>query len=419
MNPSPGCPVVRFDHHAPDFADELWEIYDGLRAARVAYSETYGGFYVLSRYEDVYAAARDDETFSSDREVVLPATGVGRLIPLNADPPDLQRYRSALFPYFTQRAAEAMEPDIRRFTTTAIDAFISEGRCDLITDLAAPVPAMTTLELMGLAPEDWAILAEPLHDLIAYPTNHPNHESARAGVWTIRERFAAEVAARAVEPRDDMVTHLLGLEGDGTLSRDEVVDLLMMVTIGGFDTTMAAIGSALLYLEGHPDERRRLAADPSLLPAAVDEFLRFEAPVQGFARTVTRDIRIGGCPIAVGETVFLLWGSANRDPEAFERPDEMLLDRQPNRHLTFGVGGHRCLGSHLARVEMRVVLSETLRRLGDFTVLHDEVRWPTSVGILYGRAHIPATFTPTATGQALPERDTSGEHRGSSGGRAR
>ena len=406
MNPSPGCPVVRFDHHAPDFADELWEIYDGLRAARVAYSETYGGFYVLSRYEDVYAAARDDETFSSDREVVLPATRVGRLIPLNADPPDLQRYRSALFPYFTQRAAEAMEPDIRRFTTTAIDAFISEGRCDLITDLAAPVPAMTTLELMGLAPEDWAILAEPLHDLIAYPTNHPNHESARAGVWTIRERFAAEVAARAVEPRDDMVTHLLGLEGDGTLSRDEVVDLLMMVTIGGFDTTMAAIGSALLYLEGHPDERRRLAADPSLLPAAVDEFLRFEAPVQGFARTVTRDIRIGGCPIAAGETVFLLWGSANRDPEAFERPDEMLLDRQPNRHLTFGVGGHRCLGSHLARVEMRVVLSETLRRLGDFTVLHDEVRWPTSVGILYGRAHIPATFTPTATGQALPERDT-------------
>lgn len=419
MNPSPGCPVVRFDHHAPDCADELWEIYDGLRAARVAYSETYGGFYVLSRYEDVYAAARDDETFSSDREVVLPATRVGRLIPLNADPPDLQRYRSALFPYFTQRAAEAMEPDIRRFTTTAIDAFISEGRCDLITDLAAPVPAMTTLELMGLAPEDWAILAEPLHDLIAYPTNHPNHESARAGVWTIRERFAAEVAARAVEPRDDMVTHLLGLEGDGTLSRDEVVDLLMMVTIGGFDTTMAAIGSALLYLEGHPDERRRLAADPSLLPAAVDEFLRFEAPVQGFARTVTRDIRIGGCPIAAGETVFLLWGSANRDPEAFERPDEMLLDRQPNRHLTFGVGGHRCLGSHLARVEMRVVLSETLRRLGDFTVLHDEVRWPTSVGILYGRAHIPATFTPTATGQALPERDTSGEHRGSSGGRAR
>lgn len=389
-----GCPVVGFDHHAPDFADELWEIYDGLREARVAYSETYGGFYLLARYEDVYAAARDDETFSSDREVVLPATGVGRLIPLNADPPDLQRYRSALFPYFTQRAAEAMAPGIRRFTTTAIDAFIEAGRCDLITQLAAPVPAMTTLELMGLPPEDWAILAEPLHDLIAYPTDHPGHESARAGVWAIRERFAAEVAARAIEPREDMVTHLLGLEGEGTLSRDEVVDLLMMVTIGGFDTTMAAIGSALLYLEQHPDERRRLAADPGLLPAAVDEFLRFEAPVQGFARTVTRDIEIGGCAIAAGETVFLLWGSANRDPEAFERSGEMVLDRQPNRHLTFGVGGHRCLGSHLARVEMRVVLAEALQRLGDYTILHDEVRWPQSVGILYGRAHMPATFSP-------------------------
>ena len=391
-----GCPVVRFDHHSGDFARDPWSIYEGLRSARVAYSETYGGFYVLSRYEDVYAAARDDETFSSDREVVLPATGVGRLIPLNADPPDLQRYRSALFPYFTQRAAEAMEPDIRRFTTKTIDAFIGAGRCDLVTDLAAPVPAMTTLELMGLPPEDWAIVAEPLHDHIAYPTGHPIHESAREGVWAIRQRFAGEVAERAIEPRDDMITHLLGLEGEGTLSRDEVVDLLMMVTLGGFDTTMAAIGSALLYLSQHPDERRRLAADPDLLPPAVDEFLRFEAPVQGFARTVTRDIEIGGCPIPAGETVFLLWGSANRDPETFDRPDEMILDRQPNRHLTFGVGGHRCLGSHLARVEMRVVLAEALQRLGDYTILHDEVRWPQSVGILYGRAHIPATFTPAA-----------------------
>ncbi len=396
MGEPAGCPIVRFDHHSPEFAGDLWDIYDGLRAARVAYSETYGGFYVLSRYEDVWAAARDDETFSSDREVVLPATGVGRLIPLNADPPDLQRYRSALFPYFTQRAAEAMAPDIERFTTSTIDAFIEAGRCDLITDLAAPVPAMTTLELMGLPPEDWAILAGPLHDLIAYPTDDPRHDSARHGVWAIRERFAAEVAGRAAEPRDDMITHLLGMEAKGTLRRDEVVDLLMMVTIGGFDTTMAAIGSALLYLEQHPDERSRLAADPDLLPAATEEFLRFEAPVQGFARTVTRDITVGGCPIAAGETVFLLWGSANRDPEAFDRSDQMVLDRQPNRHLTFGVGGHRCLGSHLARVEMRVVLAATLRHLGDYTVLHEQVRWPNSVGILYGRAHIPATFTPTS-----------------------
>ena len=395
MTGAPGCPVVRFDHHHADFADDLWEIYEGLRRARVTYSETYGGFYVLARHEDVWAAARDDETFSSDREVVLPATGVGRLIPLNADPPDLQRYRSALFPYFTQRAAEAMEPEIRRFTTTTIDAFIDAGRCDLITDLAAPVPAMTTLELMGLPPEDWAILAEPLHDLIAYPTDDPRHESARLGTWAIRERFAAEVAERAAAPREDMLTHLLGLESDGTLSRDEVVDLLMMVTIGGFDTTMAAIGSALLYLDGHHDER---------LPPAVDEFLRFEAPVQGFARTVTRDVTVGGCPIPAGETVFLLWGSANRDPEAFDRPDEMVLDRRPNRHLTFGVGGHRCLGAHLARVEMRVVLAETLRRLGDYAVRHDEVRWPRSVGILYGRSHIPATFTPAAPGPASEPR---------------
>ena len=199
-----------------------------------------------------------------------------------------------------------------------------------------------------------------------------------------------------------MISHLLGLEADGTLNRDEVVDLLMMVTIGGFDTTMAAIGSALLYLEQHPGDRRRLAAEPDLLAAAVDEFLRFEAPVQGFARTVTRDIEIGGCPIPAGATVFLLWGSANRDPEAFARADEMILDRRPNRHLTFGVGGHRCLGAHLARVEMRVVLERTLARLGDYTIDHDKLAWPASVGILYGRAQIPAIFTPPAPSATPP-----------------
>ena len=218
---------------------------------------------------------------------------------------------------------------------------------------------MTTLELMGLPPEDWAILAGPLHDLIAYPTDHPNHESARDGVWAIRERFAAGVAERVADPRDDMITHLLGLEATGTLSRDEVVDLLMMVTIGGFDTTMAAIGSALLFLDHHPDERRRLAADPGLLPAAVDEFLRFEAPVQGFARTVTRDIEIGGCPIPAGETVFLLWGSANRDPEAFDRPDEMIPrpPTQPASHL-------RCRRSPLPRCPPRPC-RDARRAVGD------------------------------------------------------
>ncbi len=398
-----GCPVAHFDHHSPAFASELWDIYDRLREERVVYSESYGGFFVLSRYEDVWRAARDDETFSSDREVVLPATGVGRLIPLNADPPDLQRYRTALYPYFTVQAAEAMEPEIRQFATWAMDDFIEVGSCDLITQLAAPVPAMTTLELMGLPWEDWQLLARPLHEQITIPTEDPAYESARQGVIAIRERMQSEAADRAAAKRGDMVSHLVGLQQNGTLSEEEVVDLMMMTIIGGFDTTMAAIGNALVYLERHPAERRRLAADIDLLPRAVDEFLRWEAPVQGFARTVARDVEIGDRLIPAGETVFMLWGSANRDPAVFDRPGDVVLDRSPNRHLAFGVGGHRCLGAHLARVEMRVVLEEALRRLGDYSIDHAGIRWPRTVGILYGHTHIPATFRPGARSGAASD----------------
>jgi cytochrome P450 len=164
---------------------------------------------------------------------------------------------------------------------------------------------------------------------------------------------------------------------------------------GGLDTTMAAASNALLYLSEHSDLRQQLIDKPALIPNAVDEFLRFEAPVHAFARNVTVDTEVGGQQIRAGERVYMLWASANRDPDQFENPDDVNFERKANRHLSFGIGAHRCLGAQLARMELQIMLEEILRRMPDFEIDVQQVRHPTSVTIIWGRTALPTTFTPS------------------------
>jgi cytochrome P450 len=185
-------------------------------------------------------------------------------------------------------------------------------------------------------------------------------------------------------------------EAAGTIDAQEAEDLAVMVLIGGVDTTMASLSTAFLRLHRDHATRQRLIDDPSLIPAATEEFLRIDPPVQGFARSVMADAVVGGQPMAAGETLFMLWGSANRDPDAFPDPDRLDIDRAPNRHLTFGIGGHRCLGATLARLEMRIVLEEVLKRLPDFSIDEAAVEYPDTIGIVNGIVREPATFTPGA-----------------------
>lgn len=389
-------PRYPFDHHTEAFARDPWRTYGELRErCPVAWSDVYDdGFWVVSRYADVQAVAMDDEGFSSDREVVLPATKVGRIIPLNADPPDLTRYRHLLNPWFARPAIERLEPEIRAFTTERIDAFIESGRCDLVTDLANPVPAMTTLALMGLPVEEWHEFAEPVHRSSYHRAGHPERDAATVAIGGLRGRMRDALAARRTDPRDDLLTSLVRAQAEGTIDAQEAEDLAVMVLIGGVDTTMAALSSAFLRLHRDPALRARIVADPSLLAPAIEELLRIDPPVQGFARTVTRDCVVGGQAMAAGETLFMLWGSANRDPAAFTEPDAVRIERSPNRHLTFGVGGHRCQGATLARTEMRIVLGEVLRRLPDFVIDEAGVELPDTIGIVNGIVREPATFTP-------------------------
>lgn len=388
-------PTVDFDHHSKEFAEDPWTLYDELRSkCPVSWSENYGGFWVLSKYEDVRRVALDDETFASGQSITVPAKPEGaRLsIPIEVDPPKFLEYRRILNPRFSPAAIAELEPTIREYVTTLVDGFIEEGECDLILDFTNPLPAMTTLRLLGLPPEDWEFYAVPLHDKTFKREHTPEQE---AEYEAMHERVWAEIAERRARPTGDMISYLLEQEvGGQPITDEEVFDMVMLTLHGGFDTTGSAIANAMRFLDEHHEHRERLVADPSLLPQAVEEFLRYEAPQQGLARVATDDVDVGDQTVCEGERLFLLWASANRDPEVFPDPDEVVLDRFPNRHMTFGVGAHRCLGSTVARRQMQFALEELLARVPDFELDRSRIVRADTVGVVFGHYSIPMRFTP-------------------------
>lgn len=387
-------PKTDFDQNSPEFAADPWSKYDELRSqCPVAHTDAHGGFWVLSRYEDVVRVAKDDVTFSSVPTTVIPDSGVYNLIPLQSDPPDVQRYRAALHKYFTPKAVESYAPRIRKFTTDCIDTFIGRGHCEFVTELANPVPSMTALEFIGFDPNDWHDFAGPMHQLSYSADGSEGRADALKDLKKMDDRITSAIEDRRRHPKDDAITELIEYKKDGVVFSDkELHGLVKMLLFGGLDTTMAATSNALLYLSEHTVMRQQLIDNPALIPAAVEEFLRFEAPVHAFSRNVTTDTEIGGQKIRAGEKVYMLWASANRDPEQFERPDEVDFNRRPNRHLTFGTGAHRCPGSFLARLEMQIILEEVLKRIPDFEIDVESVRHPTTVTIIWGRTALPATF---------------------------
>lgn len=394
---SDGRPRYQFDHHSAEFARDPWATYRELRSrCPVAYSDTYdGGFWVLSKYEDVRAASLAPAVFSSsERDLLIPEVSAGWLLPVQSDPPATNGYRRALNHLFTVRAVRELEPRIREWTTQAIDAFAERGACDFVKDLAYPVPGKLTTLLVGWSEDGWPSLVLPVKAYTSRPDGDPTRDEAAAELGALRRRIVDNIELRRVEPGKDLVSHLLATDLDGRgLTDDEIVALVMMVIFGGVDTTVAAIGNMLVYLDRDRDLRARLIKDRGLIPAAVDELLRYEAPVQGFCRfpltpAVVRDQRID-----VGEKVLLLWSSANRDEDVFSQPDEVQLDRSPNPHLTFGIGPHRCLGATMARTELRIVLEEVLARIPDYTIDGAGIERTDTAGTVYDRRRIPAQFS--------------------------
>jgi cytochrome P450 len=399
------CPVVRFDHHSPEFAADPWSVYHELMVNNpVAWSETYGGFWVLTRYADVARVAKDDKTFSSDHDVdgvrngylgiTIPSPPV-RSIPIEMDPPEFFEYRKVLNPPLAPAAVASKVDRIRAFTNESIDRFIEDGACDFVHDLAVRVPAFMTLELLGVPTDKWELYAEPLHASAWAPPDTPEHDRMVEGVKWLLGDLAEELERHRAEPDDGLLTHIVRSEvGGKPISMEHMVGMAFLLAVGGLDTTAALLSNTFLYLDEHPELRAPLARDADLRASAFDEFMRYFTPTQSLARTATADVELGGHHIKAGDRVFISWAAANRDPAEFDRPNEVVLDRFPNRHMGFGLGAHRCVGSHVGRAQWSVVTEEVLRRMPDYRVLRGGVEKYRSVAVVYGYRRIPCEFTP-------------------------
>ncbi|MFI5958662.1 cytochrome P450 [Cryptosporangium sp. NPDC051539] len=394
-------PTVEFDHHAPEFTADPVRHYADLRGkCPVAWTESYGGHWVTTRYDDIARIARDDATFSSARhseddgiQFVIPESKALPQYPIELDPPRSTPYRELINPLLTKKAVDQLVPMIAKHVTEVINAFVEDGRADLVHQLTNPVPTAVTLDWLGFPREDWKRLAGPIHDLFAAIPGSEREQRGGAALGFMGERIVELINARRAEPKDDAISWLVR-HGEN-FSDDELVSVIFLLVAGGVDTTTALTGSTLVHLATHPEDRARLLREPALLDVATEEFLRKFAPSQSMARTVMKDTEIGGCPVAHGDRVLIPWVAANHDPEMFPEPDEVVLDRDPRGHLSFGIGTHRCAGAHLARAMFREMITQVLERFPDFTLAAPAT--PTeSWGNQSGWDAIPVTFTPGA-----------------------
>ena len=367
----------------------------------VAWSDRHGGFWLITGYDEVAAAFRDWEHFSSARtdpevsSIVLGQSRLPLLTPEEIDPPDWYPVRRILSEMLAPRGAERLRPRAQHWTTHFVDQFIEAGECEFTHELSVPVPGAVTLEWLGFPEDDWRMITDAFHNVAAYSRGTPEHSAAQAEFGNVMVRIREEMALREHSPRDDAMSAITHHEIDGERIPRETAESIVFMTVGGgVDTTTALIGAALLHLSQVPADKQRLLDEPELLMTATEEFLRFYPPARTHARTVTEDFEFDGCPMRKGDRVLLSEISSGRDAERSPNADSFVIDRNPNRHLSFGVGIHRCVGSHLARIEFAEVITQILERLPDFEVDVDAVveypNWA-SVG---GWAKLPATFTP-------------------------
>jgi cytochrome P450 len=327
-----------------------------------------------------------------------------QLIPLEVDPPRFGKYRSLLNPKFSPAAAEPWRPFLRQTADALIDRFCESGTCDIVHELASPVPAMLTMKLLGLPLADWEDVATPFHEISWAVPGSEMYQRAIEGIFRVLGRLSEELAKRRGAPADDLLTFLLNSEiDDEPLSEEEILKICFLQLIGGVDTSTGLLSHTFAWLSEHPEEKQRLLDEPELLKRATEEFLRWASPAPALARTVTTETVLGGQKLCPGDRLLLSWASANQDADTFDDPDNVNIDRWPNRHQAFGLGAHRCLGSNLGRVQFQEVLKVALRRLPDLKVnLAGAQRYP-SLGQVNGYSALPATFTPSAPiGEDLP-----------------
>jgi len=346
-------------------------------------------YYVLSRHADVWAAARDHETFSSAQGLTvnygnLEMIGLQDNPPfVMQDPPVHTEFRTLVSRGFTPRQVEAVEPKVREFVVERIEGLRANGGGDIVTELFKPLPSMVVAHYLGVPEEDRVQFDGWTQAIVAANTAEGGVagalETVGDAVGSMMAYFTGLIERRRTEPEDDTISHLVaagvGADGDisGTLS---ILGFTFTMVTGGNDTVTGMLGGSMPLLHERPDQRQRLVDEPGLIPDAVDELLRLTSPAQGLARTVTRDASIGDTTIPAGRRVLLLYGSANRDERQYG-PDAGELDvtRSPRNILTFSHGAHHCLGAAAARMQSRVALTELLARCPGFEVDESAIVW--------------------------------------------
>lgn len=326
----------------------------------------------IFHYEDALFALRHPEIFSAEIEIGL--IGNQRpLIPLHVDPPKQTQYRKLLDPLFSRKKVLQLEPDLRKLANELIDQFVDEGSCEFSSQFAVPFPCTAFLRLMGLPKADLELFLELKDGIIRPQSLTSNEEEAaklrdHAGARTYAY-FQEILDSRAKAPKDDLLSYFLSADVDGVaLTREEILDICFLFLIGGLDTVTSTLGCSFVYLAEHPDRRQQILDRPDLIEHAVEELLRWETPVMQVVRQLTQDYKLGDVECKEGEVVMLVLGSADVDPTEFDEPDRVDFERSPNRHLAFGSGAHRCLGSHLARLELRIAMEEFHRRIPHYTI---------------------------------------------------
>jgi cytochrome P450 len=362
-----GVQLEDYDPFDPTVIADPFPYYRRLQQEAPVHESAKHGFFVLSRHDDVVAAAQDAEHFSTTwgpgpQRIESPVASI-----LQSDPPQHTRLRSIVSKAFTPRAVRACEPLVESYAHQQIDAILAQGAADWVGEYAIPIPVVVIAELLGVPREDRALFRKWSDDIVgAIAGKVDPRESQR----DFNAYFGKVVATRQREPRDDVITKLLQPNAKGErLTVPEVLSFCLSLLVAGNETTTGLLGNLFFELAKRPEDWSRLREDPSLVASAVEESLRFDAPNQGLFRHTVKDVELHGVRIPAGRKVLLLFGAAGRDSECFDRPDAFDIARSPNRHIAFGAGIHHCLGASLGRLEANTALRVASERIVELRLL--------------------------------------------------
>jgi cytochrome P450 len=408
-----------FDQHELEFGPRAYAVLDASReAVRVSRSELYGGFWVVTRYEDVKTVAHDPSAFSNCRGPVFPEFpgGTSEMIPITLDPPDLMPYRKLLTPLFSPKTMGRRSQVTDDICNYLIDQFVESGEADFYGHYSSPLAGIVTLRFLGMDGTDWKKYTKVSHALSEKgefsklseedcATFIPEFmESLQAFFAEASEKLKAAEAKPPHERGESLIDRIAGAEIDGQdIPHERLTHIVNNIFFAGFDTSSMALATMIYRLGRDRELQNQLRKNPERITDFVEESLRIESPTTLMLKTATRDVVLGNAEIKAGDPVLISWASANRDPREYEHPTEFDLDRSPIRHSSFGLGVHRCLGSNMARTTLKVGVTELLRRVSDIRIDPELAVHSATCGTVFGYRRVEGTFCPAAREGSYPD----------------